>query len=410
MSFVILSSVLVWLGIIPALTRIDTDFPNYYTSSRLVIEGKDLSHLYDDDWFQDQILAYGMNQSGKFSPFPPITALIMIPLAWIAPLQALQVWTIVNIGIFIMCIVLLSKIVGKDWLWSALLFLGCGLALINNFRFGQFYLVLTFFLMLGYHSWRRASNIRSGILFGLGSAMKYFPLILLPFYIARREWKIVLTCLLTIVVMYGLALSLLGIEVHKQFLSQVIADHLAGNLPDPFSANYQSWDSLFRRIFWYDPLWNPEPVIRFTPGFYMAKYTIILSLIVLALAAVRRVKQTFGDDAPSIQFAIIIFTGMLIVPASATYHVLLLILPMGILLSTPQNSWTIIQRVMLWLFVMIGFIPYKFFRAFDGKGILTVFAYPRLGLIATLFIAILVYVWKPPHARTSEVCVSPTKT
>lgn len=408
--FVALCSVLFWFGIRPALTRIDTDFPNYYTSSRLLMEGKDLSRLYDDEWFQEQITSYGMNQAGRFSPFPPITALIMMPVALFSPLRALQVWTVLNLGILVMSIALLSRIVGKNWLWSALLFLGSGLALINNFRFGQLYLVLTFLLILGYDSWRKFSPTRSGILFGIGSAIKYFPLILIPFYVARREWKIVFTCLLTLAVLYSLAIVIVGADIHTQFFSQVFTNHITGNLPSPFSATYQSWDSLLRRIFMYDPIWNPEPLIRSTEGFYLAKYSIIFSLITLATTALRRAKYTCGNDAQNIQFAIIIVAGMIVVPASATYHFLLLILPIAILVSAPQRPSRIMQKVILFIFVMIGFIPYRYFRPFDGRGVLTILAYPRLGLMITLFIAILFYVSRPLPPNGTDTSVSPAKT
>jgi hypothetical protein len=75
-----------WYGIIPAWNNINSDFPNYYTASRLLIEGKDLSKIYDDEWFNQQIKNYGINERGKFSPFPPPTIFVMVPFAVFDPL------------------------------------------------------------------------------------------------------------------------------------------------------------------------------------------------------------------------------------------------------------------------------------------------------------------------------------
>ena len=69
-----------WWGIIPAFTAVDTDFPNYYTSSRLLFEGMELDKVYDDAWFQSKINSYDIKQEGKFSPFPPPTSMLMLQI------------------------------------------------------------------------------------------------------------------------------------------------------------------------------------------------------------------------------------------------------------------------------------------------------------------------------------------
>lgn len=94
---IILTLFLLWRGIIPAWKEVSTDFPNYYTSSRLLLEGKDLKKNYDDNWFAEQIHKYDIDEQGKFSPFPPSTAFIMVPFAIFEPLTAKRLWTIFNI-------------------------------------------------------------------------------------------------------------------------------------------------------------------------------------------------------------------------------------------------------------------------------------------------------------------------
>ncbi len=77
-----------YAGIVPGWKNVESDFPNYYTASRIIIEGRDIDKLYDDQWFNSRIKEYGIEQQGKFSPFPPVTAFLMIPLVVFEPLNA----------------------------------------------------------------------------------------------------------------------------------------------------------------------------------------------------------------------------------------------------------------------------------------------------------------------------------
>src|SRR5262249_8292063 len=113
-GIVILGTVVLWKGIIPALTEIGSDFPNYYTASRLLLQRKDVSRIYADGGFQSQIEGYDIHQAVKFSPFPPVTAFVMLPLAPLPPLTALRIWTLVNVGALLGGIMLLSNICEKD--------------------------------------------------------------------------------------------------------------------------------------------------------------------------------------------------------------------------------------------------------------------------------------------------------
>jgi len=69
-----LGMILAIRGIVPAISQVDTDFPNYFTAAKIVANGGDLDRLYDDRWFQEQMRHYqiGRQFEGKFSPFPRI--------------------------------------------------------------------------------------------------------------------------------------------------------------------------------------------------------------------------------------------------------------------------------------------------------------------------------------------------
>jgi hypothetical protein len=389
-----LSLFLLIRGIIPAMESVDTDFPNYYTSARLLIDGDDMSRLYDDSWFQSQIYKYGMHQLGKFTPFPPITAFIMTPLVLLSPNNALRVWTMLNVVLLLLSVFLVSRITNRSWLWAAILFLLSGQALANNFRFGQFYLLLAVLIICGYRFWIQGEHVRSGMLLGIGAAVKYFPIIFFLEFIGRREWKIVLAGVLTITLLTTVGIIVLGPALHEQFLLHVLGQHLEGNIQDPFSPIFQSWNSLFRRLFVFDPLHNPNPLVDSSTA-YLLSLCCVYSLVAISLvAAFKQSNHRFGKSSQSIQFALLGIAGLLLLPASATYHFLLLALPVALLLD--GKEWTIPQKLLGVVYGFIGFIPYRYFEQFQSKGILTVFSYPRLILMSGLFVVAIVIAWTGP--------------
>ena len=391
-TVVILSAFLLWRGIIPALTKVDTDFPNYYTASRLILDGRDISRIYDESWFQDQINVYGIKQEGKFSPFPPVTAFIMLPLALLTPDNALRIWTIFNIATLVLSIIFLAKSTNKSWLWTCLIFLVNGIALSNNFRFGQFYLVLTFLMLLGYYFLLRGYPSCAGVMIGLGAAFKYLPIVLLLLLFVRKEWSGILTTLLTIAVLYAFGLMIFGLEVYKHFFTFVLPEHLSGQIQNPFSSVFQSWDSLLRKIFIYDATVNPSPLFHSAAGFIIAKFSLIIIIVSISVVIFVRTEKIRADNVLAVQYALLIVTAMVLLPASATYHFLLLVVPVGILLSIEQQ-WNTFHTLLLGCYLVIGFMPYKIFGAFEGQGMLIVLSYSRLWTVTLMFIVTIGYVW-----------------
>jgi hypothetical protein len=382
---------LVWRGLIPAMTTLDTDFPNYYVGARLALEGR-FERSYDDSWFQEQIRSYGIEEMGKFSPYPPITAFIMMPLASLQPLNALRVWTIINVAVLLSLIVLLSRAVNKSWLWSTLMILLSGHALVNNFRFGQFYLILTLLTLWSLTLWQRDRRWSSGVLMGIGAAIKYFPFVFLPLCMIRKEWRIAYWIVGTVIVLITLSIAVLGFEPYRHFIEGVLIPHLSGNIQNRFSMNFQSWNSLLARLLIFDSTLNPNPVFNSPLGYSLGLLAVYCAVVTLLVIGLRRTAQTWGSSALSVEFSLLCIGGIVLFPASATYHFLLLSIPISILLALGEKSWSIEQKILVALYACIGFIPYSLLRVFDGNGLLTLFAYPRLILTTMILVVALLFV------------------
>ena len=407
-----LASVLIVRGIVPAMSKIDSDFPDYFTAAKIVADGGPAERLYDDAWFQQQIHRYvpGSKIIGKFSPFPPPTALLLLPLTRMEPLNALRAVTVVSALCLAGSIVLLARILSLTWVESAIFILLSGYAVINTLRFGQPYIAVSLSCIAGYYAYLKNRPVLAGMCFGLFLPFKYFPAVILVYFAFRKDWKVVMGGGLVVWFIALVSIGVLGWKIHEIFLSSILGNHLVGVLSeqDPYTASFQSFDSLFRRLFVYDAALNPRPWLAFPPlrtiGVLAAKASVILAAIAALIKLARRDIAT--ATAPSM--GILGILTLLEAPATATYHFVLLWLPVGLLVhhlfcERGRASGYFI----LGTYTLIGFLPYGHTQRFEGRGGLTVLAYPRLFVLLTMFIAGVYFIWnrggRPREASTTSL-------
>jgi hypothetical protein len=390
-------------GIVPAMSGIDADFPSYFTAAKIVADGSDVDRLYDIAWFQAKMRAYhvGVPEEGKFSPLPPTTALLLVPLVHLNPQNALRVLTLVSALSLALSAMLVAKILGVSPVESAIFVLLSGYGIFNGLRFGQPYMWVSTASLLGYFAYLRKRPVLAGACFGLFVPLKYFPVVFLTYFAARREWKVVLGGAFAILAVLASSVGILGLRIHAIFLTQVLGNHLIENLAmqDPFSVSFQSFDSLFHRLFVFDAALNKEPALDATglePELLALTKAAILFAAIVALVKLNR-RDAAAARAPSM--ALLGIVGLLLAPATASYHFVLLWLPLTLLLGhLSQGQGPRRPLLILTLYALIGFFPYKLTQPFDGQGVLTLLAYPRLGLLLAMFTASLYFILNPARA------------
>ncbi|MDB6107887.1 MAG: putative conserved integral rane protein [Gammaproteobacteria bacterium] len=397
---------LLWVrGIAPAVSRVDTDFPNYLTAARIIADGGPAARLYDDAWFQEQMRQYAIGdpQQGKFAPFPPPTALLLRPLARLQPLNALRVMTVVSLLGLVCSIILLTRILGWSVAEAAAFVLLSGYAVGNGLRFGQPYILVSASCLLGYFAYCKGRPLLAGLCFGLFVPIKYFPVVILIYFLFRGEWKVVLGGAATSLAVVLVSIAVLGWPVHQQFLTSVLGDHLSAHLSmqDPFATSFQSFDTLFRQLFVFDAAENPHPW-QVLPWLQQIAVT-LTRIVILAVAVVTLVRLARADArdsvAPSIGLLGVLV--LLLAPATATYHFVLLWLPVALLISFFLRANALLPAwLVLGIYALIGFFPYGRTVSFEGRGGLTVLAYPRLFLMLALFCVCVYSLWN--HARQTR--------
>ncbi|MEK9139026.1 MAG: glycosyltransferase family 87 protein [Bacteroidota bacterium] len=376
-------------------TQIDTDFPNNNTAARIVSEGKDVTRLYDDAWFQEQIHAYGMTQQGKFSPFPPVTALAFLPLSHLDPLTALQVTAVVNILLLAAAIAILSSLLSLSLPETTVFVLLSGIGLVNCLRFGQLYIALSLFIIFGYFFYVKKQPVLAGICFGLLVPIKYYPFMFILYFAFRREWRLVVSAVGTMSLVILLGVVVLGPEIHSGYLSSVLGSHLSSHFTqqDPFSPTFQSFDSLLRRLLVFDPVLNPRPLVAANDVFPLLKIIIFIAILAVSGTALLWAHRANDGDAVRFSIGVLGIAGLLLAPGTATYHYVLLWLPVGLVMAVMvERQKTVVAYTFLAMYSAIGFIPYSITKKLDAQGVLTLLAYPRLMLVVGMFVTMIMFI------------------
>jgi hypothetical protein len=396
--FVALTLLLAARGIVPALSKVDTDFPNYFTAAKIVADGGDTDRLYDNGWFQDQMRRYqiGKASEGEFKPFPPPTALLLLPLARLQPLDALRVLTVGSVLCLICSIILLARILSCSLVDSTVFVLLSGYAVLGALRLGQPYILVSLSCIVGYYARLKGRPLLAGICFGLFTPIKYFPVVFLVYFAFRKEWKVVLGGAAAILMVTAVSVGILGWKIHEDFLSSVLGNHLIAklDLQDPFAASYQSFDSLFRRLFIYDATLNPQAPYDLPRLQGIAVLITKASILLAAIGTLVKLARRAGDGATGPSIGILGVVTLLLAPATAAYHFVLLWLPVGLLIDYFVRQGARVRAYfVLGIYAIIGFFPYRYTIPFEGRGGLTVLAYPRLFLLLAMFVACVHFIW-----------------
>ncbi len=394
---------LTW-GVLPAWKEVHSDFANYYVAANLVIEEGSLDKIYDNDWFREKIREHGLTTNGKFAPFPPVTAWMMIPLAHFEPITAQRIFLFINLTFILIGAWLLKEITYLNFRHSAMLILGGGLSVVNNIAFGQAYLIMTVFILLSFLLVRYKYSVIAGCLLGVSASLKYLPIVFIAGYFLNEfrekrfnsgilkspfssDMKVFFSSLMTILFIVCAEFLFFGTVVMNEFISSVLIPHLDGQLTGQglYTFHFQSWDNLFRNLFIKSNEFNPSPLIDWPNGKTIMK--IIVSLIVIGCSAIVLYNYRDKNKRIAVYLTVLSLSAFVLLPATATYHFALLLIPLALIIGNQLMNRNLVT-ISIIIYAMIGFIPYGIFFQL-GKSWGLYFGYPRLWLICALYITVL---------------------
>lgn len=362
------------------------DFPNYYTSSRLLAEGEPVARFYDNAWFASRGHDFGFERVARFTPFPPATAVLMLPLSNFTPITAKRIWVLINVLLLFYTIRLVGQLFNFDWPLSTFLVLLMGASLALNLRLGQFYLVILVFLLLVYKTYKRHKWALSSVLLSIVTLVKYFPVIFIFGFLNKKFLLFFSISMSILLIVQWLSF---GTDTLTAYWS-ILTEHLNGNIKGQGQhvIAFQSFDSLLANIFIQDAVANPSPILNWPIGKSIGKF-IVLSLASLSaiwtIWKLRSEEQAVRRDLHLIIVGMAAFT---VLPASAAYHFILLFFPFVLFLKVTYHKLSTKQRgVLILLFTLVANSAYLNMPFTIGIAWLDLLlAYPRLWAMTLLYV------------------------
>lgn len=340
-------SFIFYKGVLPGWSDTSTDFNNYYSSAALWLEGTSIHDFYDNDDFATQSKNLGIESGAKFAPFPPPSVILYTPLVFWKLLTAKRIWLTINLALLILVPFRLRHYFNASAFFSASILSIFFVPLASNLHFGQFYLIATFLLIeaVGLSQFSPRSKW-PGIVIGILATVKYLP-VLFTLYLFRpieKKWRPILTVSLTIMIITS-AFLLLDPAAYTAYFDS-FSQHLNGNLDGQgkFAIGFQSIDALLNLLFVFDKVENPAPILHLPILKPILKAGFILTVFFGCFWLFR--KENYRLNTTSI--SIFMVGSFLIIPASASYHFLLLLLPIFLIMR-----WLVEQEMIHVMIVII---------------------------------------------------------
>lgn len=376
-------------GIQPSLEDRPSDFSNYLASSKLMLQGEELADFYDNDWFNKNAKEVGEKHGAKFSPFPPATAFLYLPLAVFSSDAAKALWLICNLGFIVLLVYQSNKLIEGNLLKTALIFSLFFIPIAANIRLGQAYLLFALVLIFYFKQLKSGQYTFAGSLLGFAAAIKYFPAVYLVASFSKLNRKMVLAFFAVAGIVSLLPVLFFGLSPYQVFAGELFR-HLNGNLSGQgqFSFTFQSIDALLANLFIHDALHNPDALYYF-PVLKTGLKLLFAGTLVLITAAVH---VTFKSAPKGFKIASAVIAGSLIIPASATYH-LLLIFPALLLVFAELKSKRGINLLVVLTLITCSVLPHHIPQV-GNHVVNTLLHFPRLYGLLALYIYVVVLQWR----------------
>ena len=321
---VLLAFLLLWKGILPGWRTLNTDFPNYYVTARLMHEHYCLDRIYDWIWFQRMADHIGIShQVVGFLGLTPFSALPLLPVSWLPALEAKRIWMVGNIGLLAAAVSLLSWASGLRLRRAWLVALCAVIPLRNDFLLGQMHLLVLLLIAAAYVSHMRGKQVLSGSWIALAAALKIYPIFFCVYFIAKRRWKALGAALLVAACCIALSYLLAGAPAMNAYIGQQLPGTLQGEGIDPFLASATSSAALFHRLFLSEPELNPHPLLQ-SPTLYAILYPLWQAILAGVVLAAIRLKFR-PDRREALEWSAFTVLLLFLSSAPATYHFVVLI-------------------------------------------------------------------------------------
>lgn len=302
--------------------------------------------LYDFSIYYQSIQLLLSNQSpyhnqGFVINYPPTALLFFFPFGIIPYGLSEKIWTFLSVSALITSIFFILKLVNKklDILIFLLVF---GLAMLSfpvkyNLGMGQVNLFILLLVSLCFYGYRNNNKNFAGVALGVASAIKLAPVLLLFFFIRKKEFKLVTMAVLTVFSTTFLTIFLFGKELWQEYVFKVFP-----NLPTIGNNIYynQALTGFLARI---DLSGDAARILN---------YTILLLLLLISILITKTKRQSLLMEMN--EYSLFIVLSLIGVGLSWQHHFVLLVIPFLAIFY----SFQYISKRYLKIFLLLMFLGY----------------------------------------------------
>lgn len=318
-------------------TRVETDFPNYYTAAVLARRHMPLERFYDWTWFQRQMNYTGTErQLGGYIPQTPLTMLPMLPMSGLPPQNAKQVWLLSGLIFLALSAVLIAQIIEASPAMILLLAVAGYASLESNFLLGQYYIFLLFLMTSGVWCLLRRSAFTGGFVMGAACMLKLYTAPFLFYFAWKRQWRALAGMLAACTGLGLLSVAWFGWDANLFYLNYVFPRASENAILDPFHPATGTFTNFLRRMFVNEPELNPHPLIEAPFVFFFLRPFLTMAVLVAPLLAMRRDREITKPEIAWFLVAILLAS-----PNTASYVFLVLLLPVALLMSGTSRRWAL---------------------------------------------------------------------
>lgn len=275
--------------------------------------------------------------------YPPLLAVMIMPLLSLPPRQAGFVWTVFNGIAIIGAVTLLAAIIPgglkrRPWMWViAAIFI----PVLSTLYAGQVNALVFLSIALALWAFKREKPLGAGLALSLGVMLKLMPLTLVAYFLWRRQWRVVGGAIIGIIFLSLACVPFVGWDTLSSF-----GQHMISNAdPQILQSNplNQSLLGFFGRLltsYSWGTAWGNNPSLAWTLGRGLG---LVIFIATFLLCWPGRPLQDFLLEEVSL---VIIAT--LLFPSIAWYHfqILLLIPIFTLFWNRPESPY---RRKLAWI-------------------------------------------------------------
>lgn len=251
-----------------------------------------------------------------FTPFvyPPFVLLFFLPLSFLPFITAEYLWTGISFLCLFLSLMLLGKMKGKAISWTGFVLLA-SIVCITYFPLkfslgmGQINILVLLCLVSSIYFLQKKNQNLAGVFLGMSLLLKLFPVLLLFYFLIKKQFRIFLITLLTVVGGIIITMLVFGTQIHGYFFHTVLPDLLGSWKGDYYNQSLAG--VLMRQI--------PDVFLRVI---LLRIFSIILALITLGVIVYNKKK-----NMQTLEIGFLITVSLLVNTFSWQHHFVWLLIP-----------------------------------------------------------------------------------